>query len=88
MARDHFDQQVRVNTVIPGGGGIPTGISLRRSGLDAQAYSALAHTGSVAGRPVAPADVGAVVAFLLSPGATTFSGTEIDVGCMAGQGGS
>jgi len=86
MSRDHFDDHVRVNTVIPGGGGIASGISLARSGLTAEEYLRLPHRGSVSGSPVTPADVGAVVAFLMSDGARTISGTVIDVGCMAGQG--
>jgi NAD(P)-dependent dehydrogenase (short-subunit alcohol dehydrogenase family) len=88
MARDHFDDHVLVNTVIPGGGGIASGISLARSGLDAQEYAALPHRGSAAGRPVTPTDVGEAVAFLMGEGASTISGTVVDVGCMAGQGGA
>lgn len=87
MAYDHFSDQVRVNTVIPGGGGIPSGISLSRFGGSAADYLALPHTGSVAGRPVKPQDVGQAVAFLLGPEAAAVSGTVIDVGCMANQGG-
>lgn len=87
MAHDHFHQGIRVNTVIPGGGGIVSGISLDRFGGSADDYLALPHSGSVAGRPVQPADVGETVAFLLSPAAAAISGTVIDVGCMANQGG-
>lgn len=87
MAYDHFSDRVRVNTVIPGGGGIPSGISLSRFGGSAADYLELPHTGSVAGRPVTPLDVGEAVAFLLSPEAAAVSGTVIDVGCMANQGG-
>lgn len=87
MAYDHFHQQVRVNTVVPGGGGIPTGISLGRFGGSADDYVRLPHAGSVAGRPVEPSDVGAAVAFLLSPAAAAITGTVIDVGAMANQGG-
>lgn len=87
MAYDHFHQGIRVNTVVPGGGGIVSGISLGRFGGSADDYLALPHSGSVAGRPVGPADVGQTVAFLLSPAAAAISGTVIDVGCMANQGG-
>jgi NAD(P)-dependent dehydrogenase (short-subunit alcohol dehydrogenase family) len=87
MAYDHFHQHVRVNTVIPGGGGIPTGISLDRFGGSAADYAALPHVGSVVGRPVTPNDVGNVVAFLCSAAAEAISGTVIDVGAMANQGG-
>lgn len=87
MAYDHFHHGIRVNTVIPGGGGIVSGISLGRFGGTADDYLALPHAGSVADRPVQPTDVGETVAFLLSPAAATISGTIIDVGCMANQGG-
>lgn len=87
MAHDHFADGIRVNTVIPGGGGIPTGISLERFVGTAEEYAALPHPGSVAGRPIDPLDVGYAVAFLLSEGAATISGTVLDVGCMSGQGG-
>jgi NAD(P)-dependent dehydrogenase (short-subunit alcohol dehydrogenase family) len=88
MSRDHFDDHVRVNTVIPGGGGITSGISLSRSGLSPSEYALLPHKGSVAGRVVEPADVGAAVAFIMGEAAGTISGTIIDVGCMAGQAGT
>ena len=87
MAYDHFHQRVRVNTVVPGGGGIPTGISLGRFGGTAEQYARLPHAGSVAGRPVTPTDVGAAVAFLLSDDAAAITGTVLDVGAMANQGG-
>jgi NAD(P)-dependent dehydrogenase (short-subunit alcohol dehydrogenase family) len=63
LAYDFFHQHIRVNTVIPGGGGIFTGMSATRE------------------------DIGNAVAFLLSPDATVLSGTVIDVGCFAMQGG-
>lgn len=87
MAHDHFHDGVRVNTVVPGGGGIPTGISLGRFGGSAEAYAELPHAGSVAGRPVIPGDIGAAVAFLLSQAAAAISGTVLEVGTMANQGG-
>ena len=86
MARDHFDDHVRVNTVIPGGGGIASRISLGRAQMSEAEYALLPHQGSAAGRPVTGHDVGEAVAFLLSDGAATISGTCIDVGCLAGQG--
>ena len=88
MSRDHFADGVRVNTVIPGGGGIVSGISLERFGGSPADYASRPHKGSVAGRPVEPKDVGETVAFLLSDAAATISGTVIDLGCMAGQAGS
>jgi enoyl-[acyl-carrier-protein] reductase (NADH) len=41
----------------------------------------------VAGRPVAGRDLANAVAFLLSDDAATVSGTVVDVGCFANQGG-
>jgi NAD(P)-dependent dehydrogenase (short-subunit alcohol dehydrogenase family) len=86
LAYDHFHQRIRVNTVVPGGGGIRTGMSLGRVGGDPTRLGQGAP-GSVAGRPVRPEDVAEAVAFLLSPAAETISGTILDVGCFAHQGG-
>lgn len=87
MAYDHFHQGIRVNTVVPGGGGIPSGISLARFGGSADDYAKLPHVGSVAARPVIPTDVGNAVAYLLSDDAAAVTGTVLDVGAMANQGG-
>jgi NAD(P)-dependent dehydrogenase (short-subunit alcohol dehydrogenase family) len=86
MAYDFFHHRIRVNTVIPGGGGIVSGMSLGRVGGDASRFGKGAP-GTAAGRVAAGDDVANVVAFLLSPEAETLSGTVIDVGCFAGQGG-
>ena len=86
MAYDHFAQRVRVNLVIPGGGGIITGMCLGRTGGDV-AKAAVGPPGTVAGRPATGDDVAKVVAFLLSNDAEVISGTVVDVGCFAGQGG-
>ncbi|MGE4334454.1 MAG: SDR family NAD(P)-dependent oxidoreductase [Pigmentiphaga sp.] len=86
MAYDHFHQRIRVNTVIPGGGGIVTGMSLGRVGGDASRFGHGA-AGSVAGRPVTPEDMANAVAFLLSDDAAAITGTVIDVGCFMHQGG-
>ena len=86
MAYDHFHQHVRVNTVIPGGGGIVTGMSVGRVGGDPSKFGHNA-VGSAAGRPVVPQDMANAVAFLLSDEAATISGTVLDVGCFFHQGG-
>lgn len=86
LAYDHFHQGIRVNTVIPGGGGIVTGMSVGRVGGDASRFGRNA-VGTVAGRPATPEDLGRAVAFLLSEDAEAVSGTVLDVGCFAHQGG-
>lgn len=86
MAYDFLHDGIRVNTVVPGGGGIVSGMSLGRVGGDLSRLGRGAP-GSVAGRPVSGDDMANVVAFLLSPDAETISGTVIDVGCFFHQGG-
>ena len=86
LAYDHFRDHVRVNVVVPGGGGIVTGMSLGRVGGDLEKLSR-GTSGTVAGRSAEPADVEAAVAFLLSDEAAAISGTVIDVGCFSHQGG-
>lgn len=85
-AYDFFHDQVRVNTVVPGGGGILAGMTIGRAGGDLTKVGRHAP-GSVAGRPVEGADMANVVAFLISDDAAAISGTVIDVGCFAHQGG-
>jgi NAD(P)-dependent dehydrogenase (short-subunit alcohol dehydrogenase family) len=86
MAYDHFRDRIRVNTLIPGGGGIVTGMSLgRANGVVERAASN--GPGTAAGRHATPQDIANGVAFLLSPEAETISGTVLDVGCFALQGG-
>jgi NAD(P)-dependent dehydrogenase (short-subunit alcohol dehydrogenase family) len=85
-AYDFLHDRIRVNTVIPGGGGIVSGMSLGRVGGDASRFGNSAP-GTVAGRAATGDDVANVVSFLLSPEAETLSGTVIDVGCFAHQGG-
>lgn len=84
MAYDHMHDRIRVNTVVPGGGGIVSGMSLGRVGGSPEK---LAAPETVAGRAVTPQDVANAVAFLLSDEAATISGTVIDVGCFSHQGG-
>lgn len=86
MAYDHFRDRIRVNLVIPGGGGIVTGMSLGRAHGDVQ-KAASNGPGTAAGRHATPQDIANAVAFLMSPQADVISGTVIDVGCFAMQGG-
>jgi NAD(P)-dependent dehydrogenase (short-subunit alcohol dehydrogenase family) len=85
-AYDFLHHGVRVNTVIPGGGGIVSGMSLGRVGGD-RTRLGVGAPGTAAGRPATGDDVANVVAFLLSGEAETISGTVIDVGCFTHQGG-
>ena len=64
-----------------------SGMSVGRVGGDAAAFTSRKATGTVAGRPATGADLARTVAFLLSDEAATISGTVIDVGCFAQQGG-
>jgi NAD(P)-dependent dehydrogenase (short-subunit alcohol dehydrogenase family) len=84
MAYDHLHQRVRVNTVVPGGGGIVSGMSVGRVGGDA---GRLAKGSTAAGRAATGEDVANAVAYLLSDEAATISGTVLDVGCFSHQGG-
>lgn len=86
LAYDFFHQCVRVNVVVPGGGGIATGMSVGRVGGDMERLTRDAP-GTAAGRHATGEDVAHAVAFLLTPEAETISGTVIDVGCFAHQGG-
>jgi NAD(P)-dependent dehydrogenase (short-subunit alcohol dehydrogenase family) len=87
MAYDHFLDRVRVNVAIPGGGGIISGMSVGRVGGDEEAFRKRNAAGTAAGRPATGFDLANAVAFLLSEDAATISGTVIDVGCFAHQGG-
>lgn len=87
MAYDHFHQHVRVNLAIPGGGGIVSGMSVGRFGGDADLFRQRKAAGTAAGRPATGRDLAHAVAFLLSDEAAAISGTVIDVGCFAHQGG-
>lgn len=86
LAYDHFRDGVRVNTVIPGGGGILSGMSLGRVDGDMSRFGKGAP-GTAAGRPATGEDLAKAVAFLLSDDAEAISGTVIDVGCFSHQGG-
>jgi NAD(P)-dependent dehydrogenase (short-subunit alcohol dehydrogenase family) len=86
MAYDFLHERIRVNTVVPGGGGIISGMSVGRVGGDMRRFGQEA-AGTAAGRAATGDDVANTVAFLLSPEAEAISGTVIDVGCFANQGG-
>ena len=87
LALDLFQYKIRVNAVIPGGGGIVTPMALERHQGDQHALQAKA-IGSVAGRPIDGSDMADAVNFLISDAAQTISGTVIDVGCFHHQGSS
>jgi NAD(P)-dependent dehydrogenase (short-subunit alcohol dehydrogenase family) len=86
MAYDFLHHRIRVNTVVPGGGGIVTGMSVGRVGGDMSRF-AQGAAGTAAGRAATGDDIANAVAFLLSPEAEAISGAVIDVGCFANQGG-
>lgn len=86
MAYDFLYDKIRINTVIPGGGGIVSGMSLGRLAGDTSRLGKGAP-GTAAGRVATGDDIANVVGFLLSSDAETLSGTVIDVGCFANQGG-
>lgn len=85
LAYDFFKDRIRVNTVVPGGGGIVTGQSMFRE--QGAAMAASGAIGTAAGRVATGEDIGRVVAFLLSPDAEVISGAVIDVGAFSHQGG-
>ncbi|WP_144639300.1 SDR family NAD(P)-dependent oxidoreductase [Bordetella genomosp. 13] len=87
MAYDHFHDRIRVNVAIPGGGGIVSGMSVGRFGGDEAVFRNRPAAGTAAGRPASGDDLANAVAFLLSDEACAVSGTVIDVGCFAHQGG-
>lgn len=87
IAYDHFHQHIRVNVALPGGGGIVSGMSVGRVGGDEALFKSRQVPGTVAGRPLNGRDFAQTIAFLLSDAAQTISGTVIDVGCFAHQGG-
>ena len=81
MAWDHLPDHIRVNLVIPGG----THTGMTELG-DFPAFERLASR-TVSGRVTQPQDVANAIAFLLSDAAAQMSGTVLDVGCFALQGG-
>lgn len=87
LALDHFAQRIRVNMVIPGGGGIDAGMTRGRLEEAGASYPPR-FIGSVAGRPINGGDMMAAIRFLISDDAQAISGSIIDVGCFAHQGSS
>ena len=87
LALDLFQYKIRVNALIPGGGGIVTPMALERFNGSQEALQAKA-VGSVTGRPIHGGDMADAVNFLISEAAQTISGTIIDVGCFHHQGSS
>ena len=87
LALDHFHDRIRVNAVVPGGGGIVAGMSLGRVGGDRDRLGPDA-VGTVAGRVANGYDLGHAIGYLLSVEAEAVSGTVIDVGCFSHQGSS
>ncbi|MDC4992364.1 SDR family NAD(P)-dependent oxidoreductase [Acinetobacter baumannii] len=87
LALDLFQYKIRVNALIPGGGGIVTPMALERFQGRQEALQAKA-VGSVAGRPIHGGDMADAIEFLVSDAAQTISGTVIDVGCFHHQGSS
>ncbi len=81
MAWDHLDDRIRVNVVVPGG----THTGMTELG-NVPAFERLASR-TATGRVTAPQDIANAVAFLLSEAAVQISGTVLDVGCFANQGG-
>jgi len=82
MAYDHLSDGIRVNVVIPG----PQTASGMVEEMAAIAGS-LPSVATASGRKTEPRDIAGVVAFLLSDEAEQISGTIIDVGAFAHQGG-
>lgn len=87
IALDHFADGISANLVIPGGGGIVSGMSLGRVSGDMEKLQAKA-VGTVAGRIMNGQDLAGAIRFLMSDEAAAISGTIIDVGCFAHQGSS
>ena len=79
-AYDYIHDHVRVNMVIPGGAPI-TGMT------EGHPYIEQAGKGTVSGRNTEPEEIAYAVAYLLSDDAAQVSGSIIDVGCFAHQGG-
>jgi len=81
MAYDHLADGIRVNTVVPG--------PQTQSGIveEMAAKGPMPKVMTASGRQTQPDDIANAVAFLLSDDAQQISGTVIDVGAFAHQGG-
>jgi NAD(P)-dependent dehydrogenase (short-subunit alcohol dehydrogenase family) len=81
LAYDHLHHRIRVNCVVPGG--TLTGMTTSLAGPHFQQIASRTASGNV----TRPEDVAAACAFLLSDDACQISGSMLDVGCFAWQGG-
>ncbi len=80
LAYDHLQDRVRVNVVVPG--------PQTASGMvEAMAGDGVSKPVTASGRQTQPQDIANAVAFLLSDEAAQISGTVVDVGAFAHQGG-
>ncbi len=83
LAYDHLKDRVRVNVVVPGpqtASGMVEAMAGSGAGSGTQPVTA-------SGRQTQPQDIANAVAFLLSDEAAQISGTVVDVGAFAHQGG-
>jgi NAD(P)-dependent dehydrogenase (short-subunit alcohol dehydrogenase family) len=83
LAYDHLADGIRVNLVVPG----PGTMSGMVEAMIAAGKSPPPPV-TASGRPTTAEDVARAVAFLLSDDAAQISGTVLDVGTFAGQGGA
>ena len=81
LAYDHLHDHIRVNCVVPGG--TLTGMTESLAGSHFRHMASKTASGDV----TRPEDVAAACVFLLSEEARQISGSVLDVGCFAGQGG-
>lgn len=83
LAYDHLQDRVRVNVVVPG----PQTASGMVEAMASSGTSSGPQPVTASGRQTQPRDIANAVAFLLSEEAAQISGTVVDVGAFAHQGG-
>lgn len=83
LAYDHLADRVRVNVVVPG----PQTASGMVEAMASTGISSGPQPLTATGRQTQPQDIANAVAFLLSDEAAQISGTVVDVGAFAHQGG-